>query len=87
MPKNFVRRTYDAWIREHARRFRYPPWIEESHKHGFAGRFLGLAPQLSFQIRQRRSWGSAELMIHDEHGVYRNIVGDRKEIASTLSRL
>lgn len=74
MPKNFVRRTYDAWIREHARRFRSPPWIVESRKNGFELRFVGLAPQLSFQIRQR--WGNAELMIHDERGVYWDIVGD-----------
>ena len=74
MPKNFVRRTYDAWIREHARRFRYPPWIVESRKNGFELRFVGLAPQLSFQIRQRS--GTAELMIHDERGVYWDIVGD-----------
>ena len=74
MPKNFVRCTYDAWIREHARRFRYPPWIAESRKNGFELRFVGLAPQLSFQIHQRQ--GSAELMIHDERGVYWDIIGD-----------
>lgn len=76
MPKNFVRRTYDAWIHSHAQRFRYPPWIAESRKHGFTLRFRGLAPQLTFQVRQRRSWGSAELMIHDTNGVYWDIIGD-----------
>ena len=76
MPKNFVRRTYDAWIHAHAQRFRYPPWIAESRKHGFTLRFRGLALQLTFQVRQRRSWGSAELMIHDTNGVYWDIIGD-----------
>ena len=74
MPKTFVRRTYDAWIRKHAGRIQYPPWIVESRKNGFELRFGGLVPQLSFQIRQR--WGSAELMIHDERGVYWDIVAD-----------
>jgi hypothetical protein len=54
MPKNFVRRTYEAWIRKHVGRFRYPPWIMESRKYGFTLRFLGLAPELTFQVRQRR---------------------------------
>ena len=76
MPKNFVRRTYEAWIREHARRFRYPPRIQESRKQGFTLGFLGLAPELTFQVRQRRSWGRAELMIHDAHGVYWDILDD-----------
>ncbi|MCC7225624.1 MAG: hypothetical protein IT507_02915 [Burkholderiaceae bacterium] len=76
MPKNFVRRTYEAWIRKHAWRFRYPPWIKESRRHGFTVRFLGLAPELTFQVRQRRSWGRAEIMIHDAHGVYWDILDD-----------
>ena len=54
MLKNFVRRTYEAWIREHVGRFRYRPWIMESRKYGFTLRFLGLAPELIFQIRKRR---------------------------------
>ncbi|MBK1719704.1 hypothetical protein [Thiocystis violacea] len=73
MPKNFVRRTYDAWIRHHHHRFRFAPWIAVSWKHCFTLRFAGLAPQLTFQVCRR---GSAELFIQDEQGVYWDIIGD-----------
>ena len=73
MPKNFVRRTYDAWIRQHHHRFRFAPWIAVSRKHCFTLRFAGLAPQLTFQVCR---WGSAELFIQDKQGVYWEILCD-----------
>ena len=71
MPKNFVRKTYEKWLKKNRDRFRFPPWIAESRKDSFTLRFFGIAPELTCRINK---YGRAEVFIHDSRGQYWDII-------------
>lgn len=48
--KNFVRKTYEHWIKKNRHRFIYEPWISRSRRDRFTLRFTGIAPELTCDI-------------------------------------
>jgi hypothetical protein len=71
MPKYFVRKTYEKWIKKNRKRFRFLPWIAESRKGYFKLRFFGIAPELTCCIGED---GQAGVFIHDRLGQYWDII-------------
>ncbi|MCD6526399.1 MAG: hypothetical protein J7K75_05380 [Desulfuromonas sp.] len=72
MPKNFIRKTYDRWIKKNHHRFLYRPWIAKSRKDAFVLMFDGLASELTCRIG--KSGGS--MFVHDSHGRYWDIISE-----------
>ena len=73
MPKSFVRKTFDSWLKANAHRFRFAPVIVLSRKHYFALQFSGLASELFLEIR---NYGFVEVIIRDTTGRYWDIIAD-----------
>lgn len=73
MPKNFVKKTFDRWIKINRDKFQFNPWISESRKTSFTLRFSGLASELTCTINKD---GRAEIYIHDRQGRYWDIIRD-----------
>lgn len=46
MPRNFVRKNFDHWMRNNRHRFKHPPYVTKKWKNGFSFQFAGAAPQL-----------------------------------------
>ena len=72
MPRNFSRRTFDAWLNENLNRFKFKPVIHLSRKDYFELRFTGLAPELSFFINNNE----ASAVIRSKDGVYEAVVAE-----------
>ena len=77
MPKNFIRKTYNHWIKKNRHRFFFRPWIVESRKHIFTLRFDGIAPELTCCIDKT----DGIMFIHDRHGQYWDLVAEFEVIA------
>ena len=73
MPKNFSRRTFDAWLKVNLNRFKFKPVIHLSRKHYFELRFSGLAPELFIHINNN---GTVEVVINNKDGEYQDVVAD-----------
>ena len=71
--KSIPQRFFEAWIKENAKKFKYPPYIAKSHPDYFTLRFTGIAPEISCKIGKN---GVAEVFVHDSSGVYWDILGD-----------
>jgi len=61
MPKNFVRKIFDHWVRNNRYRFQHTPHVIKSRKNGFVFQFTGVAPQLQGHINK---WGNFEIMVY-----------------------
>jgi len=53
MSKNFVRKTFDHWIKINRTNFKYQPRIVKSRKNYFELKFDGIAPELACLISNR----------------------------------
>ena len=73
MPKNFSRRTFDAWLKENLNRFKFKPIIHLSRKDYFELRFSGIAPELFFIINNN---GRVEGIINNKEGEYQDLIVD-----------
>ena len=73
MPKNFVQKTFERWLKRNRSRFKYPPWISKARKHYFVVRFHGLMPEISCRITKS---GRAEVFYIDRQGQYWDIITD-----------
>lgn len=51
MPKNFIRKTFDRWLTQNRKRFKYPPKVVNACKNYFEIKFTGIAPELHFTIK------------------------------------
>ena len=73
MPKNFIRKTYERWIKKNRKRFRFSPWITESRRDSFTLCFRGITSEVTCRIAQE---GRAEVFVIDRQGQYWDIVQD-----------
>jgi len=53
MPKNFARRTFDRWLRQNRRHFRFQPRVVKSRRDFCELRFDGIAPELSWIVTRK----------------------------------
>ena len=50
MPINFIRKTYDQWMKSNHHRFNHKPYIIKNRKNGFTFQFSDIIPELQGYI-------------------------------------
>ena len=71
--KSIPQRFFEGWIKENAKKFKYPPYITKSHPDYFTLKFTGITPEISCIIKKN---GAAEVFVYDSAGFYWDILVD-----------